>query len=88
MDQITPSAAIMDELVMNFLINEGFKEGALTFAQESGTKANIDNDSIDARIAIKNLILEGRIEQAIRQINELNPEILEQKSDLLFNLKK
>jgi len=65
----------MDDLVMNFLVHEGFKEGALTFAQESGAKADIDTESIDSRISIRNLILEGNIEEAIREVNELNPEV-------------
>ena len=69
----------MDELVMNFLVHEGYKEGATAFAQESGCDANIDTDSIDQRKAIRKLILEGNIEEAIRQINELNPEVSLQK---------
>ena len=75
MDQIVPSGNLMDELVMNFLIHEGYKEGALCFAQESGIRAQIDTESIDARIMIKRLILAGDIEEAIRQINEVNPEV-------------
>ena len=65
----------MDELVMNFLIHEGYKEGALTFAEESGTQAQIDEQSIDSRILIRKLILQGNIEEAIRHINELDPEV-------------
>ena len=76
LDQIVPSTQLMDELVMNFLVHEGFKEGALTFAQESGVKASaIDSDTIDSRKAIRKLILEGNIESAIHNINELNPEV-------------
>lgn len=67
---------LMDELVMNFLVHEGYKEGALTFAQESGVKANsIDTETIDSRKKIRKLILEGNIEDAIYHINELNPEV-------------
>ena len=51
---------------MNFLIHEGYKEGALKFAQESGTSAQIDSESIDARILIRKLILDGNIDEAIR----------------------
>ena len=60
---------------MNFLVHEGYKEGAMCFAKESGAEAQIDTESIDARILIRKLILEGLIEEAIRQINELNPEV-------------
>ena len=37
---------------------------------------------------IRKLILDGKIEEALREINELNSEILDQNSDLLFSLKK
>ena len=74
----------MDELVMNFLVHEGYKEGATAFAQESGCDANIDTDSIDQRKAIRKLILEGNIEEAIRQINELNPEVSLHKVTVWF----
>ena len=59
LDQIIPDTRLMDELVMNFLVHEGFKEGALKFAKESGITAQIDEDSIDSRILIRKLILEG-----------------------------
>ena len=75
LDQIIPDTRLMDELIMNFLVHEGYKEGALRFAEESGASVQIDQGSIDARILIRKLILEGNIEEAIRQINELNPEV-------------
>ena len=53
LDQVIPDTRLMDELVMNFLIHEGYKEGALKFARESGTSAQIDTGSIDARILIR-----------------------------------
>lgn len=56
----------MDELVMNFLVHEGYKDGAECFAKESGTTAHIDTQSIDSRILIRKLILEGEIEEATR----------------------
>jgi len=61
---------------MNFLVLEGYKEGALKFEKESGLEAQID-DLIDERIVIRRLILDGKIEQAIIQINDLNSEVSE-----------
>ena len=75
MSQIIPNKEDMDKLVMNFLVLEGYKEGAMKFQQESGIKADIDHGQIDARIEIRKLITDGRIEEAIREINELNPEV-------------
>lgn len=88
MAQIIPSKQDMNQLVMNFLILEGYKEGALKFEKESGIKAEIDHAQIDARIKIRKLILDGKIEEALREINELNSEILDLNPDLLFSLKK
>ena len=56
----------MDDLVMNFLVHEGYRDGALTFAKESGAQAQIDTQSIDKRILIRKHILAGDIETAIR----------------------
>ena len=77
MSQIIPNKKDMNQLVMNFLILEGYKEGALKFEKESGIKADIDHAQIDARIMIRKLILDGKIEEALREINELNSEILD-----------
>ncbi len=66
----------LNKLIMNYLILEGHKEGALTFQRESGVQADeIDLDLIDARVMVKSLIIQGDIESAIRAINDLNPEV-------------
>ena len=66
----------LNKLIMNYLILEGHKEGALTFQRESGVQADeIDLDLIDARVMVKSLINQGDIESAIRAINDLNPEV-------------
>ena len=54
--QIKPNKEDMDKLVMNFLVLEGYKEGAIKFQQESGIKADIDHAQIDQRINIRKLI--------------------------------
>ena len=47
----------LNKLIMNYLILEGHKEGALTFQRESGVQADeIDLDLIDARVMVKSLI--------------------------------
>lgn len=35
----------------------------------------IDSDIIDSRVQIKKLILSGELDQAIKALNELNPEV-------------
>jgi glucose-induced degradation protein 8 len=67
----------LNKLVMNYLILEGHKEGALNFQKESGLQCDdmIDSDIIDARVQVKKLILAGELDQAIKALNELNPEV-------------
>lgn len=48
----------LNKLVMNYLILEGHKEGAMNFQKESGLQCDemIDSEIIDARVHIKKLI--------------------------------
>lgn len=53
----------MDDIIMNFLLIEGYKEPALNFSKESGITCILFNlvnqediDCMDERIAIRNLI--------------------------------
>ena len=54
----------LNKLVMNYLILEGHKEGAMNFQKESGLACDgmIDSDIIDSRVQIKKLILEGELD--------------------------
>ena len=58
LNQVHVSRDELNKLIMNYLVLEGHKEGALTFQRESGIQADdIDMDLIDARVGIKTLIL-------------------------------
>ncbi len=78
----------LNKLVMNYLVLEGHKEGAINFQRESGLPCELDADTIDARVQIKKLIQSGEIEQAIKALNDLNPEILDRNTELFLKLKK
>lgn len=82
-------------LIMDYLISEGFKEAAERFKSE----ANIDNnkllegkvycqtdEQIDQRIAVRNAIENGNIEQAIGLINDYYPELIDNNRPLYFKL--
>eukprot|EP00347_Sterkiella_histriomuscorum_P021294 403334508 len=73
---------------MNYLIVEGYKQGALKFEKETGIKAEMDMELIDSRIEIRRLIEKGQIEEAINTVNRINPEILDQNIELQFELKR
>ena len=85
---------------MDFLVQEGYKEGALQFQKEAGITgkfssnrlnfilADIDFGLIDSRNEVRVLIEAGKVEEATRKINDINPELLEKNADLYFKLKK
>ena len=60
---------------MNYLIIEGFQAAAAKFAKEANINPQIDLESIEDRVKIRNAILEGDIEAAVRMINDLDPEV-------------
>lgn len=83
---------------MNYLVVEGYKEGALKFQKEAGIQgrlyqyliflAEMDHELIDARIEVRRMIENGDIEEAIQKVNSINPEIMETNSELYFEMKR
>ena len=47
LETIVPDRELLNQLVMNFLVVEGYKEGALAFQEESGCEAHLDKPQID-----------------------------------------
>jgi len=78
----------LNKLVMNYLVTEGFKDAAEKFEDESGVSAEIDLDQLDNRINIRDAIQEGRIDDAISQLNDLHPTLLDGNRYLLFHLQQ
>lgn len=78
----------MNKLVMNFLVTEGYVEAAETFEKESGTSPGVDLSSIADRTAIRKAVQSGDVEDAIERVNDLNPEILEERAHLFFHLQQ
>nr|GMD10239.1 glucose-induced degradation protein 8 homolog [Ipomoea batatas] len=78
----------MNKLVMNFLVTEGYVEAAEKFRTESGTEPDIDLATITDRMAIKEAVQRGNVEDAIEKVNDLNPEILDTNPQLFFHLQQ
>ncbi|EIE21641.1 hypothetical protein COCSUDRAFT_33734 [Coccomyxa subellipsoidea C-169] len=78
----------MNRLVMNFLVTEGYVEAAHTFEKESGTPPGVDLGAITDRMEIRKAVQSGNVEEAIERVNDLNPEILEEKQQLSFHLQQ
>ena len=43
---IQPSRPLINELIMNYLVVEGYKEGALKFQKEAGIKGKVESLSL------------------------------------------
>lgn len=78
----------MNNLIMNFLVTEGFVEAAEIFQRESGTDPGVDLRAITDRMEVRKALQSGNVEDAIDKVNDLNPEILEEKAQLFFHLQQ
>ncbi|XP_019440269.1 PREDICTED: glucose-induced degradation protein 8 homolog isoform X1 [Lupinus angustifolius] len=77
----------MNNMVMNFLVTEGFSEVAEKFRNESGTDY-MDLATIADRMAVKDAVQRGNIEDAIKKVNDSNLEILDTNPQLFFHLQQ
>jgi len=79
----------LNELVMNYLLIEGYKEAAEAFKVESNTSYDQSAiDDIEQRVSIRDSIQKGDIPSAISKINSIDQSILEKNELLLFKLKQ
>jgi len=78
----------LNNLVMNYLLVEGYKDAADKFKCESSTEPEIEMDAIQERMEIRSAIQRGMIDDGISKVNNLNPDILAGNKDLIFHLKK
>ena len=60
---------------MNYLVIEGFKDAADKFQRESGCEASVELKSIEERMKIRCAIQQGKVDEAIRLVNNLDPEV-------------
>lgn len=69
---------------MDYLISEGYPEAAQRFALEANIEPELDVDSIQERVEIREAIASGDIQSAIEKINELNPQVSPASSPLFI----
>ena len=77
-----------DELVMNYLVTEGFKESAEKFKDEAGIQTNDKLSGMDSRIKIQESIQAGKVAEATAMVQQLYPELLEDNRYLFFHLQQ
>ena len=65
----------MNALIFDYLVVEGFSDAAVEFARETGLPHDVDHAMIQERMEIREAVEDGRIEEAVRRVNELDPEV-------------
>lgn len=85
-DEVKPSKADINFVIMDYLINEGYPVAAQKFAKEADIVPSSDGEAIQERVDIRNAIHAGNLQLAIERINELNPQILDTDPNLHFSL--
>jgi len=80
--------SLLNRVVMNYLIAEGYEKGAACFARETGMDPGVDLSSVAARVRIKDSVVRGDLDSAIHEIRHMNPELFKSRADLLFALKR
>jgi hypothetical protein len=78
----------MNGLVMNYLTTQGYSRAAEQLHAETGTPMGCAVEGTRVRMKVRRAIEDGQPDGAIDQVVDLNPEILEDRPDLLFRLKK
>merc|ERR1712018_317750 len=78
----------MNELVMNYLVTEGFKESAEKFKDEAGINTNVELSGMDSRIKIRDAIQAGKVTEATSMVHKLYPELLDDDRYLFFHLQQ
>lgn len=88
LQKIQVSKQDLNKLVMNFFLVEGYKEAAEKLREESGTPiSDYDLNLMQPRIEVRQLILQGKIDQAIEKVNSINKDIFKKNSQIMFELK-
>lgn len=65
----------INALILDYLTMEGYPKAAAKFSKEANLQPQQEEHSILARKRIKESIMTGEIESAIRALNELDPEV-------------
>lgn len=65
----------VNNLIMDYLIAEGYPSAAEKFAMEANIDRPQNNSSIEQRVQIRDFIYRGDLQQAIELINDLSPEV-------------
>lgn len=88
LSNVSVSTEHMNELVMNYLVIEGYKDAAEAFCEEAGILPGVNLDSIGDRMATRKALQSGDVQGAMEKANDLNPLILDENDTLFFHLQQ
>ncbi|KAJ0410300.1 hypothetical protein P43SY_002632 [Pythium insidiosum] len=78
----------MNRLVMDYLIGRGYRDVAEAFWRDSGTKPHVDLQSVQARMRIHQLLLNGEIAQARDKLLHIDATFIDRNGSIGFLLAK
>lgn len=65
----------LNQIVLDYLVVEGYRDAAIEFAEEAGLALRVDVEGIQERMLIREALEAGRVDEAIRRVNELDSEV-------------
>ena len=60
---------------MDYLVIEGFKTAAEEFSKEAGLSSQVDLESIESRMKIREALQRGDVGEAIKRVKDMNTEV-------------
>ncbi|KAG8458712.1 hypothetical protein KFE25_012910 [Diacronema lutheri] len=88
MSEVAVDRVLVNRLVLDYLVIEGYKDAAEAFSRESGLSEQIDVASIADRMAIRAAVQRGDVQAAIDLVDALDPQILRANGTLAFHLRQ
>lgn len=67
----------LNALILDYLTMEGYPQAAAKFSREANLQPMQDDPVVKDRQKIKQLIHEGKVQEAIEELNDLDPEVCE-----------
>ncbi|KAL0228882.1 hypothetical protein GEMRC1_013502 [Eukaryota sp. GEM-RC1] len=76
----------LEDLILNFLINEGHGETAVAFATETQRYLPTHSSSLSIRSSLRSWIISGDVHKAISFLTSYNPILLDSNIELRYSL--
>lgn len=72
---LTDMNSDLNALILDYLTMEGYPQAAAKFSKEANLQPMQEDPVVKDRQKIKQLIHEGNIQEAIEELNDLDPEV-------------